>query len=45
MLVNLVVPPGSPSTYSLLRASASAAHTEEQIRQVIAAYASLKDGA
>ena len=45
VLVNLVVPPGSPSTYSLLRASASAAHTEAQIREVIAAYASLKNDA
>ena len=42
VLVNLVVPPGSPSTYSLLRASASAAHTEEQIQRILAAYANLK---
>jgi 8-amino-7-oxononanoate synthase len=45
VLVNLVVPPGSPSTYSLLRASASAAHTPEQIQRVIDAYAHLRDGA
>jgi 8-amino-7-oxononanoate synthase len=45
VLVNLVVPPGSPSTYSLLRASASAAHTEEQIRHIIAAYATLREPA
>jgi 8-amino-7-oxononanoate synthase len=42
VLVNLVVPPGSPSTYSLLRASASAAHTEEQIRHILSAYANLR---
>jgi 8-amino-7-oxononanoate synthase len=42
VLVNLVVPPGSPSTYSLLRASASAAHTEEQIQRILAAYANLQ---
>jgi 8-amino-7-oxononanoate synthase len=42
VLVNLVVPPGSPSTYSLLRASASAAHTEEQITRILKAYANLK---
>jgi len=41
VLVNLVVPPGTPSTYSLLRQSASAAHTEEQIRHIIASYAKL----
>jgi 8-amino-7-oxononanoate synthase len=42
VLVILVVPPGSPSTYSLLRASASAAHTEEQIQRILAAYANLQ---
>ena len=42
VLVNLVVPPGSPSTYSLLRASASAAHTEEQIARILEAYANLR---
>jgi 8-amino-7-oxononanoate synthase len=41
VLVNLVVPPGTPSTYSLLRQSASAAHSEEQIRHIIASYAKL----
>jgi 8-amino-7-oxononanoate synthase len=45
VLVNLVVPPGTPSTYSLLRASASAAHTPEQIQRVIDAYARLRDRA
>ncbi len=40
--VNLVVPPASPSTNFLLRNSLSAAHSEEQIDRVIAAYAALK---
>ncbi|MGI9286838.1 MAG: serine palmitoyltransferase [Pseudomonadales bacterium] len=39
--VNLVVPPASPSTNSLLRCSVSAAHSPEQIEQIIAAYAAL----
>ena len=39
--VNLVVPPASPSTYSLLRCSVSAAHSPEQIEKIIAAYAAL----
>lgn len=36
--VNLVVPPATPSTLSLLRCSLSAAHSDEQIDQIIAAY-------
>lgn len=39
--VNLVVPPASPNTNSLLRCSVSAAHRPEQIDQIIAAYAAL----
>ncbi len=39
--VNLVVPPASPNTSSLLRCSVSAAHSQEQIDQIIAAYAAL----
>ena len=36
--VNLVVPPASPGTLSLLRCSLSAAHTEAQIDHILAAY-------
>lgn len=39
--VNLVVPPASPSTNFLLRNSVSAAHSTEQIDQIIEAYGSL----
>ena len=39
--VNLVVPPASPNTSSLLRCSLSAAHSPEQIDHIIAAYAAL----
>lgn len=39
--VNLVVPPASPSTHSLLRCSVSAAHSIGQIDQIVAAYATL----
>jgi 8-amino-7-oxononanoate synthase len=42
ILVNLVVPPGSPSSYSLLRCSVSAAHTDEQIERILAAFTSLR---
>jgi 8-amino-7-oxononanoate synthase len=41
--VNLVVPPASPSSKSLLRNSVSAAHSTEQIDAIIAAYAGLVD--
>jgi len=41
--VNLVVPPASPSTNSLLRNSVSAAHSSAQIDAIIAAYAGLVD--
>jgi 8-amino-7-oxononanoate synthase len=40
---NLVVPPASPSTYSLLRNSISAAHSSAQIDVIIATYAGLVD--
>lgn len=39
--VNLVVPPATPSTLSLLRCSLSAAHTNEQIDHIISAYGTL----
>ena len=41
--VNLVVPPASPSSNSLLRNSVSAAHSSAQIDAIIAAYAGLMD--
>jgi 8-amino-7-oxononanoate synthase len=41
--VNLVVPPASPSTNSLLRNSISAAHSSVQVDAIIAAYAGLVD--
>jgi 8-amino-7-oxononanoate synthase len=37
--VNLVVPPGAPKNLSLLRCSLSAAHTDEQVEQIIEGYA------
>ena len=37
--VNLVVPPGAPKNLSILRCSLSAAHTREQVAQIIDAYA------
>lgn len=40
--VNLVMPPASPTTDSLLRCSVSAAHSSEQIDRIIAAFATLK---
>jgi len=39
--VNLVMPPASPTTDSLLRCSVSAAHSDEQIDRIIEAFASL----
>ncbi len=39
--VNLVMPPASPTTDSLLRCSVSAAHSEEQIDKIVAAFAAL----
>jgi len=40
--VNLAVPPGTPQSSSLLRISLSAAHTEEDINQILKAFAELK---
>jgi 8-amino-7-oxononanoate synthase len=40
--VNLVMPPASPTTDSLLRCSVSAAHSKEQIDRIIAAFAALQ---
>ena len=42
ILVNLVIPPATPSSYSLLRCSISAAHTTEQIEKIVEAYATLQ---
>ncbi len=39
--VNLVVPPASPTENSMLRCSVSAAHSPEQIDQIIAAFAAI----
>ena len=39
--VNLAVPPATPGGTSLLRLSVSAAHTEEEIDQVLAAFSTL----
>ena len=36
--VNLAIPPGTPNSKSLLRSSISAAHTNDQIDQIITAY-------
>ena len=43
--VNLVMPPASPTTDSLLRCSVSAAHSSEQIDQIVEAFAALKSAA
>jgi 8-amino-7-oxononanoate synthase len=40
--VNLVMPPASPTTDSLLRCSVSAAHSDEQIDRIIEAFAQLR---
>lgn len=39
--VNLAIPPGTPDTTSLLRMSMSTAHSEEQINDIINAFAGL----
>ncbi|WP_298911658.1 aminotransferase class I/II-fold pyridoxal phosphate-dependent enzyme [uncultured Algimonas sp.] len=41
--VNLAVPPGTPQSSSLLRISVSAAHTEEDVRAILAKFRALKD--
>ncbi len=43
--VNLVMPPASPTTDSLLRCSVSAAHSNEQIDRIIDAFAGLHPAA
>ena len=37
--VNLALPPGTPNSLCLLRSSVSAAHTGEQIDQIVARFA------
>lgn len=41
VFVNLVIPPASPAAFSLLRCSISAAHSSDQVEQIIAAYSRL----
>lgn len=41
--VNLAVPPGTPQSSSLLRISLSAAHTEDDVNQILAKFNELKD--
>jgi 8-amino-7-oxononanoate synthase len=40
---NLMIPPASPDQHSYIRCSVSAAHTAEQVGQIIDAFASLKE--
>ena len=40
---NLMVPPASPDQNSYIRCSVSAAHTEQQVEQIIEAFASLRE--
>jgi 8-amino-7-oxononanoate synthase len=42
--VNLALPPATPYGYSLLRCSLCAAHTEEQLREVVAIFAEVATG-
>jgi len=42
IFVNLVIPPASPASFSLLRCSISAAHSDSQIERIVDAYAALK---
>jgi len=42
--VNMVVPPASPSTFSLLRCSVSAAHSTEQIQKIIDTFDDVLNG-
>ena len=41
IFVNLVIPPASPASRGLLRCSISAAHSSEQIEQIVNAYSTL----
>jgi len=43
VFVNLVVPPASPASCSLLRCSIGAAHSPAQIDQIVAAYSTLSE--
>jgi len=36
--VNLAIPPGTPNAASILRLSVSAAHTDEDLDQIVGAY-------
>jgi 8-amino-7-oxononanoate synthase len=38
---NLMIPPASPDSFSYLRCSVSAAHTPEQLEEIISAFAHL----
>jgi 8-amino-7-oxononanoate synthase len=40
---NLMIPPASPDQHSYIRCSVSAAHTDQQVGQIIDAFASLKE--
>jgi 8-amino-7-oxononanoate synthase len=42
VFVNLVIPPASPAGDSLLRCSISAAHSDAEVEQIVAAYATLE---
>ena len=42
VLVNLVLPPATPSSYSLIRCSMSAAHSTSQVKKILEAYATLQ---
>ncbi len=42
VFVNLVIPPAAPAGYSLLRCSISAAHSDSEVEQIVAAYAALQ---
>jgi len=41
IFVNLVIPPASPAGFCLLRCSVSAAHSEAEVQEIVAAYATL----
>jgi 8-amino-7-oxononanoate synthase len=41
--VNLVLPPAAPSGITLVRCSVSAAHSDEEIDAIVAAFAALMD--
>ena len=41
--VNMAIPPGTPTSLSLLRLSVSAAHTDEDIDKIVEAYSAMAD--